>query len=60
MYDDVHHFPGLPNPQCREAIVEGAHPVTKQEAIQLAALQLQVEFGNQKEGHVDKNFVKSM
>jgi talin len=46
--------------QCREAIVEGAHPVTKQEAIQLAALQLQVEFGNQKEGHVDKNFVKSM
>ena len=48
------------NTQCREAVIEGTHPVTKQEAIELAALQLQVEFGNQREGHVDKNFVKSM
>ena len=61
-YNDVHNTScsGPLHTQCREAVIEGTHPVTRQEAVGLAALQLQVEFGNQREGHVDKNFVKSM
>ena len=46
--------------QCQEATVEGTHPVTKQEAIQLEALQMQAQFGNQEEGRIDKSLVKSM
>ena len=46
--------------QCQEAIVEGTHPVTKQEAIQLASLQVQAQFGNQVDGRVDRNFIKSL
>ena len=40
--------------------MEGTHPVSRQEAIQLAALQLQADFGNQEEGRFEKGFVKSM
>ena len=40
------HSPSL---QSRDAIIDGTHPCTHEEAIQLAALQCQVQYGNHNE-----------
>ena len=34
--------------QSRDAIIEGVHPVNKEEATQFAALQCQIQYGNHK------------
>ena len=57
--------PSPPSPpslsiQCQKDIVGGTHPVTKSEALQLAALQVQVDFGDWEEGRFKKGFLKSM
>lgn len=35
--------------QAKEAILEGTHPVRLEDAIQFAALQVQIQFGDHKE-----------
>ena len=48
-------------PKCHEAVVGGTHPVTRDESIQLAALQCQVLFGDFKEERFEKkSFLKPM
>ncbi|XP_073240951.1 talin-like [Porites lutea] len=37
---------GLLFVQCRDGILDGTHPCTQEEAIQLAAIQIQVQFGD--------------
>lgn len=49
--------PGRPL-QCHEAMIEGTHPVTREEAVQLAALHSQIQFGNYEEARFKKGFLK--
>lgn len=50
----------LSSPQCQKEIVNGTHPVTKSEALQLSALQVQVDFGSWEEGKFKKGFLQSV
>lgn len=43
--------------QSRDAIVEGAHPCTREEALQFAALQCQVAYGNHSEAKHKPGFL---
>ena len=44
--------------QCRDAVLNGTHPVTHEEAIQLAGLQCQIQFGNFVEGKHKPGFLE--
>lgn len=44
--------------QTRDAIIKGAHPVTEQQAIQFAALQCQIQFGDHNEKKHKPGFIE--
>ena len=44
--------------QSRDAIIEGVHPVNKEEATQFAALQCQIQYGNHNEAKHKGGFLK--
>ena len=50
-------IPAPPPLQSRDAIVEGAHPCTREEALQFAALQCQVAYGNHSEAKHKPGFL---
>ena len=44
--------------QTRDAILKGAHPVTEAQAIQFAALQCQIQFGEHEESKHKPGFLE--
>ena len=44
--------------QSRDAILDGTHPATKEEATQFAALQCQIQFGNYNESKHKPGFLE--
>ncbi|OUC46428.1 FERM central domain protein, partial [Trichinella nativa] len=44
--------------QCRDGILDGTHPVTKDEAVQFASFQCQIQFGDYVEAKHRQGFLE--
>ena len=45
-------------PQCRDAIVDGTHPVTMDDATQFAGMQCQIQYGDYNEAKHRSGFLE--
>jgi talin len=44
--------------KCRDAIINGTHPIKEEEAIRFSAIQCQVEFGDYNESNHKSGFLE--
>ena len=57
VFESAHCTPLLPPTQSKNAIIDGTHPCTREEAVQFAALQCQIQYGNHNEAKHKPGFL---